>query len=363
MSYLGFEGFDLNNGDLDIADYVPSGYYGFMDYAYAYWSRHLDACLRLQQPKEAISELSEVAEVLIDIHWAQPQAKMVIPKSFSTRWERLKDNRNLDQLVLAGYVSHKQLVASTAHAPNMQALKLYKSVIEVRKHLEVIASPTNTTEKLRSIYGTAVFKCPRVNCVHFYNGFASKQQRDGHVPKHERSFFCSFPGCAMALLGCATLKELHKHETEYHGTIDLEDDEAEYPELPPERVCFDCTQCGRTFTRRHNLNMHMGSHTAPNEKKYICPTCGRSFKRKGDLTRHETTKHSEAKPFICGGVLKDGSSWGCGHDFTRGDMLDRHWKGTKGKACMQPKQQEEEAEIVASSSASAQPSSVSTPYA
>jgi uncharacterized C2H2 Zn-finger protein len=361
ISYLGFEGFDLSNDVLDISDYVPSGYYGFMDYAYAYWSRHLDACLRLQQSKDAFVDLSEAAEVFIDLHWTQPQTKTVIPKSFLARWQLLKNNRNFDKLVLAGYVAHRQLVASTMHTPNMQALKLHNDLIEIRECLEVMASPANTTEKLRSMYGKEIFKCPRVNCVRFHNGFGSKQQRDDHVPKHERSFFCSFPGCAMALLGCATLKELHKHETEYHGTIDLDDDEAELPELPPEKVSFDCTVCDATFTRNHNLKMHMRSHNAPNEKKHVCPTCGKSFKRNGERTRHIATTHSSAKTFVCGGVLKNGTPWGCGHDYTRADMLNRHWKSVKGKACMLPKQQEEEAEV-ASSSGSAQPSNASTPH-
>jgi hypothetical protein len=233
VSYLGFERFDLSNDDIDTSDYVPSGYYGFMDDAYAYWPRHLDAFLRLHQSKDALVELSEVAEVFIDLHWVQPQTKMVIPKSFLARWELLKDNRNFHKLVSAGYVAHRQLIAPTAHAPYMQVLKLNSDLTDIRDCLEVVASPANTTEKLRSMYGNEVFKCPRVNCVRFYNGFTTKQQRDDHVLKHERSFFCSFPGWAMALLGCATLKELHKHETEYHGTIGLDDEEVDYPQLPP----------------------------------------------------------------------------------------------------------------------------------
>jgi hypothetical protein len=359
ISYLGFEGFDLSNDDIDLSDYVPSGYYGFMDYAYAYWSRHLDACLRLQQCKDTIADLSEVAEVFIDLHWTQPQTKTVIPKSFLARWELLKDNRNFDKLVLAGYVAHRQLIASTAHAPNMQVLRLHSNLTEIRDCLEVMGSPVNTTEKLRSMYGKEIFKCPRVNCVRFYSGFGSKQQRDDHVPKHERSFFCSVPACAMALLGCVTLKELQKHETEYHGMIDLDDDEGGYPEPLPEKVSFDCRQCGAKFTRNNNLKIHMRSHYAPNEKKHVCPTCGKSFNRNGERTRHIATTHSNAKSFVCGGVLKDASSWGCGHYFTRGDMLKRHWKSAKGKACMLRKQQEEEAEV-ANLSSSVQPSNAST---
>jgi uncharacterized Zn-finger protein len=335
-----------------------------MDYAYAYWARHLDAFLRVQESKDTLKEISEAVEVFIDLYWTQSLTKTVPPKTFLARWEALSSNRNFDKLVVAAHLAHKQLIASTAHSPDLQALTLHNTFIKVRENLESEVPSATGTAKLQSIYGKDIFKCPRVNCIRFYNGFPSKDERDNHIGKHERSFFCSFSGCPMATFGCSTLKELHKHETEHHGTFDYDDDEAEYPELPPQKVSFDCTECDAKFTRKHNLQIHIrGRHTQSGSKPaYVCSTCSKSFVRKGDRTRHETATHSDAKSFVCQGKLKDGSDWGCGSVFNRGDMLNRHWKSKKGQACVLQKQNEEDADN-ASSSVSLQPSGASMPHA
>ncbi|EMD69111.1 hypothetical protein COCSADRAFT_130498 [Bipolaris sorokiniana ND90Pr] len=365
IRYLCFEGFNVEDDNLSVPDYIPSGYYGFMDYAYAYWARHLDAFLRVQEPKDALDEISEAAEVFIDMYWAQPRTKSIPPKSFLARWEALSSNRNFDKLTVAAHLAHKQLIASTAHSPDLQVLKLHHALNKVRKHLELESASATRTVKLQSMYGEKIFKCPRVNCIRFYSGFASEQERNDHIKKHERSFFCSFPGCPMAALGCNTLKELYKHDTEYHGTFDHDDEEeeADYPELPQQKVSFDCKECDAKFTRKQNLQIHMRSRHAESGSKpvaYVCPMCSKSFARKGDRTRHVTTSHDDAKSFVCGGKLRDGSDWGCGRVFKRGDMLNRHWKSTKGQVCIVQKQNEEDADNV-SSSASLQPSAASTP--
>ncbi|EMD96161.1 hypothetical protein COCC4DRAFT_55683 [Bipolaris maydis ATCC 48331] len=363
ISYLCFEGFDVEDDNRSVPDYIPSGYYGFMDYAYAYWARHLDAFLRVQESKDALEEISEAAEVFIDMYWAQPRTKSVPPKSFLARWEALSSNRNFDKLTVAAHLAQKQLIASTAHSSDLQVLKLHHALKKVREHLELESASANGATKLQAMYGENIFKCPRVNCIRFYSGFASQQERDDHIKKHERSFFCSFPGCAMATLGCSTLKELHKHETEFHMAFDYDDEEAEYPELPPQKVSFDCTECDAKFTRKQNLQIHMRSRHAESGSKpaaHVCSTCSKSFVRKGDHTRHVTTTHNDAKSFVCGGKLGDGSDWGCGRVFNRGDMLKRHWKSAKGQVCIVQKQDEEDADN-ASSRASLQPSAASTP--
>ncbi|KAI8934776.1 hypothetical protein NX059_008463 [Plenodomus lindquistii] len=343
IGYLSFEGLDPGD-DVNIAEFVPSGYYGFLDYAYAYWSHHLDACLRYEPSQEVIHEISEAASVLVDMQWVDPPTSTTVPKSLHKRWSILDDKGNLDKLVVAGYLAQRQLRVFTMQSQNDQALQLYETLLQVRAEIEHISTSPGNTPKFDLMYGNAIFKCSQVSCARFYNGFTSKQLRDEHVLKHERSFFCSFSGCAMTLLGFSTLKELHKHETDYHGTISFDElDEPEFPELP---TSFDCTQCGDKFTRKHNLKIHMRKHSAPDEKRFVCSHCGKPFARLGDRTRHETTTHSDASSFTCGGLLRTGVQWGCGRDFARRDDLKRHWKSVKGKACVLPKIQEEEADLV-----------------
>ena len=363
VGYLGFPCFDPACDDADMPTFIALGYYGLFDYAYAYWSHHLDACTRLHGSEGILKNLSEATEVFIDTHWIDSgpsTIKKVLRQPFIERWKPLESNGNLDRLVVAGWLARRQTATSTKPDADEQVLALHRMVPRIRASLEDVSKTTSEAEKFRSMYGSNIYKCPRVNCVHFYDGFSSERLRDDHVPKHERSFFCSFSGCAMSTIGCATLKELHKHENEYHGTIDLDDDEPEYPEIPAEKTTFQCTQCDAKFTRNSNLKIHMRKHNAPDQKSFVCSQCGKSFSRLGDRTRHESTTHSNAKVHACRGKLNDGSVWGCGREFNRGDMLNRHWKGDKGKNCIRPKH-EEEVRDAANTGTSSQPSNVSTP--
>ncbi|KAH4106786.1 hypothetical protein HBI82_035170 [Parastagonospora nodorum] len=356
IGYLSLPCFERNIDGKDLAVFILLGYYAFSEYAYAYWSSHLDALVRQKESKLDLEEIRETVEAFIDMHWIEPRTKTAVRKPFIDRWTPLENNDNLEKLVLAGHLAQRQLIASTSPNVDEQVLSLQQTTTKVRKFLEEASTTTSDMDRFHSMYGDKIFRCQRASCVRFYDGFATEQLRDEHVPKHERSFFCSFQGCAIGKLGCATFKELQHHEIEYHDMFNLDEDELDFPEAPVEKLSFQCIQCDAKFTRKHNLSIHMRKHNAPNQKAFVCSHCGKSFARSGDRTRHESTTHSTAKISACNGTLKDGSSWGCGREFNRGDMLSRHWRSEKGKTCIGPKEQEEAFEAAALSSYPVTPS-------
>lgn len=52
---------------------------------------------------------------------------------------------------------------------------------------------------------------------------------------------------------------------------------------------YKCPQCGRSFSQRGNLEMHIKIHTG--EKPYTCHECGKSF------TRAESQRSSSPNSF------------------------------------------------------------------
>ncbi|KAI8927673.1 hypothetical protein BC831DRAFT_394865, partial [Entophlyctis helioformis] len=54
---------------------------------------------------------------------------------------------------------------------------------------------------------------------------------------------------------------------------------------------FQCTLCPKVYTRKHNLEAHIHSHS--NIRPHLCQHdgCTKAFTRKNDLCRHITTVH------------------------------------------------------------------------
>ncbi|XP_077341381.1 uncharacterized protein LOC143986846 [Lithobates pipiens] len=78
-----------------------------------------------------------------------------------------------------------------------------------------------------------------------------------------------------------------------------------YPEEPqtvrdgavlPNDKRFSCTECGKCFHFKFNLNEHKRSHTG--EKPHTCPVCGKCFSYKSNLYNHQRS-HMGEKPYPC----------------------------------------------------------------
>jgi hypothetical protein len=406
LDQFGFSMFDEKLEDDDIATHILSGEFAFFEYSIVNWIPHLLASVELDRrgalPKLSEDDLSELAEILsiyLEVHGMTPKKKSRASRNMISAIKYLPQLDDAQRtMLLRTMASANSLVSSDLQSPKLfEASKLYSILRKVRLVMEDLAVDPSAQANVALFYGTQVFKCPRLYCKWFYEGFDTAAKRSEHVAKHERSYFCPYIGCAHATLGCKTAGELELHYQTYHKPS-LTGDDFPLPPVPPVPPLvavsaqatpapttqppaspiptiasplsanmqtgntatkrpgpdtalqqtpskrprqigpFQCESCPKIFQRVSHLRSHNRIHS--DEKPFSCVVCGKSFARQPDLTRHGLL-HSGDKRFSCCGSLRNGRQWGCNKRFMRLDGLARHWKGTAGTFCVKPLRDEE----------------------
>lgn len=314
--------------------YVRQGYYSFYDYAVACWSLHFQSAIGTTQTQKSIEILAEYFGIFLDLHWSKAAEEQTVSSAIKDKLDAFRKFDCFAKLTEAFVSARKQLGIHYKGPSPSEPLDLSSTTMAIREVVEGINLPRHAPE-LEEFYGTKSFKCPRVNCFKFYDGFSSQAERDRHVDKHDRPYTCSIPDCQMGIVGYSTEKALQKHMFDLHGV----DPGAhlEFPAPPREpakrtaEAVFGCPHCPKKFTRAFTLRGHVRTHE--NSKPFACNTRGKQFARYTDCKRHEGI-HSDKRTFICSGTLAAGTPWGCKRAFNRADKLRGHHQSQSGRRCI-----------------------------
>jgi hypothetical protein len=325
---------------------LHKGDYAFADYASSYWATHLIEGVRDagKSPTVDLRALIEAIGVFLDVQRASRPDPLIVSKTLQTQLAPLEYCNEYHEICQAVVSTKNQLLPTGKGPLKEEVLHIAKVMGKWRSEIELAFQSVNATDaekqSLELFYGPHPFKCSRLNCRFYHEGFALESQRKQHNDKHERAFLCTERGCPWETIGYTSSKELRAHIKECHEEPEYpEEDDDEGPSASRKAVrWFQCTLCRKRFTRAYNMRAHLRTHT--DERPFVCSICGKAFARQADRARHEGL-HSGHRKFICRGSLREGNDWGCGRRFARADALGRHFRSEAGRICIRPLLEEE----------------------
>ena len=89
---------------------------------------------------------------------------------------------------------------------------------QVRSAVETMSASDQTRLELEKLYGPNLYKCTRIDCTQFFEGYTELHNRERHHRHHERKYFCTFEGCIAARTGSCFVNanQLTNHVTRFH---------------------------------------------------------------------------------------------------------------------------------------------------
>jgi hypothetical protein len=228
LQYLTFPCF-RDNSDADkeeLREWALTGALGFQDYAIAKWFHHVlafiaaGADLIKRRDKDALSNsrnntndlLRELTDALDDFsntygdEWGETTTEHCKDKCKAFVNEELYDHL----LPIAQHIYTFQL---DKHRQNVSIKGLAVALERNRALLEELPSKLDSSALAiyRQFYDDERrYKCNRITCIYFSEGFRDAKSRRHHLNMHDRPFRCEFLGCPGAEMGFWGNKELEK---------------------------------------------------------------------------------------------------------------------------------------------------------
>ncbi|KAE8378508.1 hypothetical protein BDV26DRAFT_281035 [Aspergillus bertholletiae] len=291
LRYLGLDIFRRDISTLELRDNALRGDFAFQDYAVSVWFLHVGTMIDRKQDfllgninlQDRIAGISRALEHFVNFYLLDGN--------------NILEQARVDCEYFQQYPFYDNLVRIWNHiccaqrgdleARNNVSLPLLRETLaRNRKLLEDLS--TEGSIVLSKLYDEYPFRCPKVLCFYFHEGFKNETAREDHINHHSRPFRCTVESCTINEMGFTTKRALAAHTKKYHPEErDPGDTFTPYNQKKPVSARYECPVCQKRLVRKNILEDHRRTHTG--EKPFRCSECGRAFARKSDKKRHEKT--------------------------------------------------------------------------
>ena len=209
--------FDYGLAEQPIREFIKTGHYSFAEYAIAYWAEHLlNVITSVNVPN--LELLAVAIRGFLKAHFSSTAPKQAIPKRIEkliARYQTYEFHNDLGQAIT---LLEARKLSNSKNENVISNLGLEEILSRIRSLMESMSISEGNKESLQKIYGTNIFKCPRIDCKGFFEGFLERDECQQHQKRHDRQFYCTFEGCVAAKSGFTSSRELERHFERLHSS-------------------------------------------------------------------------------------------------------------------------------------------------
>nr|XP_033788004.1 zinc finger protein 300-like [Geotrypetes seraphini] len=201
--------------------------------------------------------------------------KVTLPSMEEKLWHAARPNASTEE-------RNSNYFSTLAQNQSLNGERLFQSIAsEVRFSENSNLTGENKFPRHKSSQCTKYEKCFTYKSQFIIPQKVLKGQNPSKRPVHEKRFSQTF--------------QLDRYEVANIGKKQVHEMNLQQAKL------FECLLCDKSFSQKHNLQIHEGIHTG--EKPYKCSQCDKSFNHTSSLRIHERI-HTGEKPFKCSQCFK-----------------------------------------------------------
>ena len=209
--------FDYGLAEQPMQEFIKTGHYSFAEYAIVYWAEHLlSAMTSVDVP--SLELLAVAIRGFLKAHFSPTVSKQTIPKPIEKTIDKYQTYEFHNDLGQAIALLEARKLSNPNKENVINNLSLEETLSRIRSLMESMCISGGNKESLLKIYGTNIFKCPRIDCKGFFDGFLERDECQQHQKRHDRQFYCTFEGCVAAKSGFTSSRELERHFERLHGS-------------------------------------------------------------------------------------------------------------------------------------------------
>jgi Ankyrin repeats (3 copies) len=208
--------FDYGLAEQSMQEFIKTGHYSFAEYAIVHWAEHLlSAMSSVDVP--SLELLAVAIRGFLKAHFSPAASKQAIPKPIEKTIDKYQTYEFHNDLGQAIALLEARKLSNLNKGNVINNLGLEEILSRIRSLMESMSISEGNKESLLKVYGTNIFKCPRIDCKGFFDGFPERDECQQHQKRHDRQFYCTFEGCVAAKSGFTSSRELERHFERLHG--------------------------------------------------------------------------------------------------------------------------------------------------